>query len=73
MSFSNGVQSVDDIVRRGVDEGNVWQMKPGCVFIQDYDRERHVIRDTASVSPFSLLPSYTTDGVSRATMSYPSW
>ena len=61
---------MDDLVRRGVDKGDVALMKLSRIFIEDYGRERDIIRETASVSPYPPLPSYTANGVPRATTLY---
>ena len=52
---------MDDLVRRGVDEGDIWQMTHYCTSVRHYDWERKVIRETASVSPFPLSTLSTAD------------
>jgi len=60
---------MDDLVRH---EGVVWAIEVGRAPFEDYHWVRDVIRETVSVSLLPLLPSYTTDGISKATTSHPS-
>jgi len=51
-----GSKSVNDIVRRRVDEGVVWQMEVGGAHIEDYNPEKNIIRETVVVIPFLCCP-----------------
>jgi len=66
------VQSVDDLVRRGVNEGEVVQTRFFCMFARHYGWERNVIRETVSVSPSPFLTLYSADESRRATTLYPN-